>query len=203
MLSDEEKEDILLNTKMIPSKRRSAIYTFFFDVEGTSYEAVFTAISIVSALLLTIPFNAAQLFNDNFFESFISAVATCPPDSKWGKGFNNNINAQHTLFNGINSMTTNSFFSSLLGISLSTIYFVLKPNDLGMLSKWNKRKLKLLALIGSLNLLLNIVFVMLIGIATVSYIMIPLSFCGDSSVNWAVSIVAYLIMLGFSIYLVA
>ena len=202
MLSDEEKEDILLNTKMIPAKRPSAIYTFFFDVEGTSYEAVFTAISIVSALLLTIPFNAAQLFNENFFESFSAGVATCPPDKGWGKIFNN-IKAQHHLFDGINSMTTNSFFSSLLGIYLSTIYFVLKPNDVSMLSKWNKRKLKLLSLIGSLNLLVNIVFVMEIGIAMVSYIMIPLSFCGDSSVNWAFSIVAFLVMLAFSIYLVA
>ena len=202
MLSDEEKEDILLNTKMIPAKRPSAIYTFFFDVEGTSYEAVFTAISIVSALLLTIPFNAAQLFNENFFESFSSAVATCPPDKGWGKFFNTEI-AQHKLFNDINSVSTNCFFSSLLGITLSTIYFVLKPSDLSMLSKWNKRKLKLLALIGSLNLLINIVFVMVIGIATISYIMIPLSFCGDSSVNWAFSIVAFLFMLAFSIYLVA
>lgn len=202
MLSDEEKEDILLNTKMIPAKRPGAIYTFFFDVEGTSYEAVFTTISIVSALLLTIPFNAAQLFNENFFESFISAVATCPPDKGWGKDFNN-TKAQHHLFDGINSVATNSFFSSLLGISLSTVYFVLKPNDLGMLSKWNKRKLKLLALIGSLNLLINIVFVMLIGIHTVSFIMIPLSFCGDSSVSWAFGIVAFLVMLAFSIYLVA
>jgi len=202
MLSDEEKEDILLHTKMIPAKRPSAIYTFFFDVESTSYETVFTAISIVSALLLTIPFNAAQLFNDNFFESFSSAVASCPTDKGWGKDFNS-ISAQNNLFNRINEVSTNSFFSSLLGITLSTVYFVLKPSDLNMLSKWNKRKLKLLALIGSLNLLINIVFVMLIGIATVSYIIIPLSSCGISSVNWAGSIVAFLVMLTFSVYLVA
>ena len=106
--------------------------------------------------------------------SLISAVAACPPDKGWVK-FYNNTKAQHDLFDNINSVTTNSFFSSLLGISLSTVYFVLKPNDLGMLSKWNKRKLKLLALIGSLNLLINIVFVMLIGIWIYLYMIIILN----------------------------
>ena len=58
IISDEDKTDILLNTHMISSKYRSNIYKFIFDLDGAinNYDTSFSAISIVSALLLTIPF---------------------------------------------------------------------------------------------------------------------------------------------------
>jgi len=204
LISDEDKTDILLNTPMISSKYRSNIYKFIFDVDGANnnYDTSFSAISIVSALLLTIPFASASYFDSDFLETLTSTIENCPESSKWGKSFRDPKSIDF-LINNFNQLNTNIFFASLLGIIISTVYFILKPSNLDIISKWSKLKLKFLAVLGSMTLLMNIIFLMNFGICLSSYVMVPMSNCGDDKVNWAQGIIAFVIILFLSVYLLA
>jgi hypothetical protein len=161
-----------------------------------------STISIVSALLLTVPFATAGYFNSQYFEALIAAIQSCPSDIGWGQAYNSNSKID-VLINSFNSTSINGFFCSLIGIVVSTVYFVLKPVNLNAIPKWSKFKLKILALLGAITLFVNIINVMMLGIYISSYVMVPFSTCGDNKVNWAAGIVVFLILMVLSIYLLA
>ena len=108
IISDEDKTDILLNTHMISSKYRSNIYKFIYDLDGAinNYDTSFSAISIVSALLLTIPFASASYFDSDFLETLTSTIENCPESSRWSQK-KLSIDA---VINGFNQFNTNIFF---------------------------------------------------------------------------------------------
>lgn len=189
------------NAIIILAKYRSPIYVFFFDIYSTmsNYDSVFSTISIVSALFLTIPFATAGYFDSDFFESFQAQIESCPSNSVWGKTYAKS----NKIIDVMNQSSTNVIFCSLMGIIISTVYFILKPPNLEAIPKWSKIKLKFLALLGSTVLLVNIIYIMFVGIFVSSYMMVPLSSCGDNPIFWAGGLVGFVVIMAVSIYLLA
>jgi hypothetical protein len=187
---------------MKSAKYRSNFYNFVFDLDAASstYDTAFSAISIVSALLLTIPFSLSSTFDSDFLETLTTTIENCPENTKWGRAFST-IHSINNVINTSNQLNTNIFFSSLIGLLVTTMYFILKPSNLEFMTKWSKVKLKLLALLGAGALFVNMISIMILGMYVSSYVMVPMSNCGDNPTTWASGIVAFILILILSLFL--
>ena len=203
LLSDDEKVDILMNTHMIPAKRKSPLWSFLFDIDSIDidYDTSFSAISIVSALLLTIPFNAINFFNNDIYEEIEAAITNCAenqPDSPMAK-----MHIKGIVF-GSQAYISAVFFTSLIGILVSTIYFIFKPSDIKAMSKRSKLKLKRLALIGSLLLFINLFCVMVLGVKSTQLFATFYDYCGEiTNVPLVLGLFFFFIVAIASFYLIA
>lgn len=83
-LSDEIKIEILMTSTLTPKKKQmSRVLRFFLDIKSNDidYDAAMTAVSIVSALLISIPIALLSVFNDSWYQETVDAIENCPVNS--------------------------------------------------------------------------------------------------------------------------
>jgi hypothetical protein len=202
VLSDDEKIDVLINTHMVPAKQRSPLWSFIFDIESINvdYDTSFSAISIVSALLLTIPFSAFSFYNDDFFEAIRGAIIYCEENQPHSVMAHKSLK---DIVSGAQSYISAVFFSSLMGIIVSTIYFIFKPTDISALSRRSKLKIKGLALIGSTIIFINLFSVMVLGIQSIVHISTMYTYCGNiTNVPLVLGVFFSFVVAGTAFYLI-
>jgi hypothetical protein len=64
-------------------KQISRVLRFFFDIESNDidYDVAMSAVSIVSALLISIPFALLGVFDDSWYQDMVDSLQNCPTSS--------------------------------------------------------------------------------------------------------------------------
>jgi len=96
ILADDVKRKIIvcirsnkgvLNNKTWWQKRdSSSVWSFFTNFESNhfEFESAIQAMSLISALILTVPFAVVGSFNSDFFENLYSQMESCDSTTTWG-----------------------------------------------------------------------------------------------------------------------
>ena len=104
-------------------------------------EPAMSTLSLICALILTIPFGIAGMFNQEQLVTLNNTLSNCPKDSFFVKaGLTWNYYQQQVLSN-----LACNIYASMIGLLIAVIYYILKPDDIYM-DKWFAVKGKLLLL---------------------------------------------------------
>ena len=82
-----------MRSNLDPKKKKmSRVLRFFLDFESNDidYDIAMNAISIVSALLISIPFTLLAVFNDSWYQDTVDSLEICPSDSILFRYYGNN-----------------------------------------------------------------------------------------------------------------
>ena len=73
-------------------KKMSRVLRFFLDIESNDidYDVAMNAVTIVSALLISIPFTLLDVFNDSWYQENVDSMESCPSDSHLFRYYGNN-----------------------------------------------------------------------------------------------------------------
>jgi hypothetical protein len=98
-----------------------------------------SSMAVTSALVLTIPFGLFQALGNNFWSELRRAIDNC--------GHSNDIasidNIKKNLLNNLNG----ALAASIIGILLSTFYYLLKPSSARSMTLLMKKKIRILVLV--------------------------------------------------------
>lgn len=110
----------------------SRVLTFFFSevhvIEDP--DAGIGAMVLVCALILTIPFSAFSFINDSFLSALKSAIEACPNQkSHSGESFD-------FIHHRMNISLTACMYFSMMGLIISSVYYVFKPLPGKEIDRW-------------------------------------------------------------------
>ena len=112
--------------------RNSNIYTCWYnnDMDVNDSDSIINSVTVVNALLLTIPFNLLGAYNESFWEWEMSFLATCNGgyyNSTSGVLSPPNLNVLGSkLYLDVSSNIFSTTFASVLGLFLAAIYYTLR-----------------------------------------------------------------------------
>jgi hypothetical protein len=125
ILADDVKRKILLciksNKGVLDNKTwwqkrdSSSVWSFFTNFESNhfEFESAIQAMSLISALILTVPFAVAGTFNSDFFETLYSQMESCDSTTIWG---NDPITTYNFYYSNIRLYLGGSLFCSLYSL---------------------------------------------------------------------------------------
>ena len=144
---------------------KSRILTFFFSGSHVieDPDSGIAAMSLVCALILTIPFGCFSFLNDDYFSSLKTSLQLCAGGTSFsGQTFD----MIHTFI--MRSVSACLFFS-IMGLIISSIYYVFKPIPGSDLKIWCENQGRYL--VGSLFIItaLDVVGLMALGHCLMEY----------------------------------
>lgn len=154
----------------------SRVLNFFFSdahvIEDP--DAGIGAMVLVCALILTIPFGSFSFLNDSYFSGLKGAIDAC----------DGMVSASNESFSTVHNRMTKSMtaclFFSMMGLIISSVYFVFKPLPGKEMDRWCRSQGRVL--IGSLFLVtsLAIAGLMALGVYALKYVAVQnVNVCHD------------------------
>lgn len=126
------KETIFTRNYWIKRLRKSRIVAFFISENHIvdDPDAGIGALSLVCALILTIPYGIFQFLTSDFFDALYIQMLTC----KDGRSINGR-NYQEVFDRMISSLAA-TIFGSMMGLILSSFYYIFQPLAGKDIEKW-------------------------------------------------------------------
>ena len=104
-------------------------------------ESAISAMALICALILTVPFWIFGLFKDSYITDLKDSIDICPGHvNKFGESF-------HDAYRTLLLYPSVTMYTSLMGLIMSSIYFIFKPSKGRDLDKWCRKQGRLLMLI--------------------------------------------------------
>ena len=169
----------LKSTSCWGKRNSSSVYSFFTDFESNDFdfEGAINAMSLICALILTIPFSVADSFDTSFFESLYDQMQSCDTTSTWGK----NPKGQYTFYyNKIRDYLGASLYTALNALCFATCYYVFKPRSLISLPKLSKIKLRILLFMIFFCTVLTVIFSFNLFLIMLNSMIIDNNSCGNN-----------------------
>jgi hypothetical protein len=114
----------------------------FFSVLGDHIieepDAAISAMALICALVLTIPFSVFTVINDGFLTALRTAIEACP------NGVNYYNQSYRTVYIRLVGSPGLTMYASIMGLIISSIYFIFKPSKGKDLDRWCRRQGRLL-----------------------------------------------------------
>ena len=113
---------------------------YYNDMDIIDSDAIVNSVTVVNALLLTIPFALIGAYNASFWEWEMNNLASCnggtyntttqvfSPSQLNQDGFH--------IYSFVTSNVLNCAFSSSIGLILATIYYTLRPRNQSIFIQW-------------------------------------------------------------------
>ena len=120
----------------------SRVVNFFLDYNSTDFnvDSAVNAFALVNALILTIPFGIITSLDHEWIAALKEAVRACPDDStamKYMSGYTL-ITTGNDLFTKVYTdlvtRLSGSVYFSMMGLILSTLYYIFSPSDKSVLT---------------------------------------------------------------------
>ena len=114
-----------------------------FDADDFNFDAGINAFALLNALVLTIPYGCIMNLNGEFFDQLHNAWEACDPN----KANMASISLGETAFhNYIIRNLSVANYGAISGLIMATLYYVFKPTDSTGLTRWSKKKIRLLVM---------------------------------------------------------
>ena len=155
-LSDKQKQVFLTAENSLRYEKKRCIQNcpgigdshvgrFFldFDADDFNFDTGVNAFALLNALVLTIPYGCVMNLNGEFFDELYAAWQLCEA---------NEVN-QATVMSGEAAYHNNIImylsvanYGSICGLIMATLYYVFKPTDSTGLTRWSKKKIRILVM---------------------------------------------------------
>jgi hypothetical protein len=189
-LTEGTKKDILkcirnnqanLQSRSCLERRHSSpVFSFFTDFESNDFEfeAAINAMSLICALILTIPFAAADSFNSTFFETLYEQMISCDEKTIWGSMPDSSY---EFYYDRIRNYLGASLYTALYALCFATCYYIFKPRSLLSLTKLSKIKLRILLFMIFFCTVLTVIFSFNLFLVMLETVVINNSNCGENN----------------------
>jgi len=104
-------------------------------------EPAMSTLSLICALILTIPFGIASMFNHEQLITLNETLSNCPEDSDFSRG---GYTWKYYQSQVLSNLACN-IYASMVGLLIAVTYYILKPDDI-YIEKWFEVKGKILLL---------------------------------------------------------
>lgn len=120
----------------------SNLYTCWYqnDMDISDSDNIVNSVTVVNALLLTIPFNLLGAYNETFWAWEINNIATCnngiynATSGIFTPSFLNDLGLD--LYLNVSSKIFNCTFAAVIGLFLAAIYYTLRPKNQAIFAQW-------------------------------------------------------------------
>ena len=158
------------------SRFQSPVYSFFtnVDLSDFDFDSAINAMSLVSALILTVPFGVAGNFDSSFWETFQEQIDICST-GEW-----NTSGTYEFYYEKVRTYLSGSLYASLYTLTFGTCYYLFKPRSLLELSKWSKLKLRLLLFLIFFSTICSVIFMFNLFNIFLNILIVNNSSCGHT-----------------------
>jgi hypothetical protein len=124
-------------------KKKSNVLKFFsFEENDLEFDGSINSMALICALVLTVPFGIAAIFNTDYYNQITTMMENCPEDCKMFEYFQTtSVNA---IVDNMQSTTVSyvamAIYSSLAGLVFSAMYNLFRPS--GTSTQWPPQLLK-------------------------------------------------------------
>ena len=130
-----------------------------FDADDFNFDAGVNAFALLNALVLTIPYGCVMNLNGEFFDELYAAWQLCEPNEVTMATVYGGEAVYHNYI--IRNLCVANY-GSICGLIMATLYYVFKPTDSTGLTRWSKKKIRILVMcifISTIAAIFGIMFV--------------------------------------------
>jgi len=128
-----------------PGLADSHVGRFFldFDADDFNFDSGVSAFALLNALVLTIPYGVIMNLNGEFYDKLYASWLTCEVDKP---NMAKQSGGEGTFHDYLISNLSVANYGSISGLIMATLYYVFKPTDSTALSRWSKKKIRILVM---------------------------------------------------------
>ena len=141
---------------VLPPMCKSRVFNFFLDFSDTDFnvDSAINAFALVNALILTIPFGVLMSLDHSWLKDFREAVAGCPQNSSVFRYMQTTVMpilSGNDLFTSVYTdlvgRLSGSVYFSMMGLILSTLYYIFSPSDKSVLTSNGSMRQRILIVV--------------------------------------------------------
>lgn len=157
--------------------KRSRVLSFFFsrnyaiEDPNTGIGALVT----ICALVLTIPFGTFQTLSGDFFQSIKDALDACPGATLNGRTY-------HAIFKDIIHALAGTIYSSIMGLIISSVYYVFQPLPGKDMDRWCRRQGRFLFISLFLLTQISVIYLLVLSYSLLQFYSVRVNDLCDYSV---------------------
>lgn len=156
----------------------------FFNIAGDHViddpDSAMSAMALICALVVTIPFGVFALVNDDFLTRLKATVESCPDGMAYGGKTYKNI---YFGFVGSPCLT---LYSAIMGLIIASIYFIFKPTKGKDIERWSRKQGRFMMMIGFSVSVIAVIGLLLCGFYIYSFYSVEMALIctQEGSADW-------------------